>query len=178
MECVRLLPHQAFQFRITKALATHMKEIDVLFFYSPGRTHAVVAQLGGFVACVPTLQDHFELFRCISCGVSLEPRRFHKSTAQRGGKLLVLARKIEWPKGFAKMVEYLEWLSLWMKSFASATLKASSSIGCLDHMSFVLLCNCGKPNYFPGLQAKNMTNQIVLVQSLHDQHNASVSLVV
>src|SRR5215472_377063 len=105
-----------------------MKKIDMLLFYSPCRTHTVVAQFGRLVRRVPALQDHFEFFRLISRATTLKPLRFYHSASQRRGRLEVLRGKIVFAQGFAKTIEYLKWLSFRMKSFASTTLKTVKSI--------------------------------------------------
>jgi len=50
--------------------------------------------------------------------------------------------------------------------------------GCLNHMRLVFFRNRGEPDYRPGFHAENMTNQIVFVQPLHDENDASSPLVV
>src|ERR1700756_4308512 len=122
----------------------------MLFLHAPGRADAVVAQFRGFVCGVPALKDHFKLLRRVRCCICLKPLRFYQSAAQWRWRLEVLRGKIVFAQGFAKMIEYLEWLSIWMKSFASAALKTARSIWCLDVVTLIFLGNRGESNHLPG----------------------------
>jgi hypothetical protein len=48
----------------------------------------------------------------------------------------------------------------------------------LNHMRLVVFGNSGEADHFPVLQPKNMTNKIVLMQSLHNNNDATGFLVV
>jgi len=83
--------------------------------------------------------------------------------------LLVLARKIVRSLSFANMIQYVQRLSLCVEDFACTALKTPSSVRCLNHMGLVFFGNRREPDHLPRFHAKNMTNKIVFVQSLHNQ---------
>src|SRR5271170_7474554 len=76
------------------------------------------------------------------------------------------------------MVSCLERLSLGMKSFASATLKTARSIRCSNQMDFVFFSDSRKSDHLPRFQTENMADEIVLMQSLHDDYDAAVPFIV
>ncbi len=66
-----------------------------------------------------------------------------------------------------------------MEGFASTTLKTPCAIGRFDHMGLIFFRNRREFDNFPGLwAAENVTDQIVLVQALHDQNDAPGSLII
>jgi hypothetical protein len=89
-----------------------------------------------------------------------------------------LGGEIVFAQGFAKMIEYLKWFSFCMKSFASATLKTVKSIWCLDVVTLIFLGNRGESNDFPRFHTENVTDEVVLMQTLHHDNDASIFLVV
>ena len=74
-----LLAHGAFEFRVFHALAQHLKQINTLIPDAPGRTHAVIAELGKFVRCVPTLDYLLETLREVTRAVRLEPSSLNQT---------------------------------------------------------------------------------------------------
>lgn len=62
-----------------------MEQVEVLLLYAPGSADAIVAQFGGLVGCVPTLEDQFKLGRQVILRVALEPARLdHAATSGAG----------------------------------------------------------------------------------------------
>src|SRR5436305_12861570 len=65
-----------------------------------------------------------------------------------------------------------------MESLARATRKVHCSVGSLNYVRLILLRDGRKANHIPRFQAKHMADKIVFMQSLHDEDNASLSLIV
>src|SRR5437016_2846096 len=71
-----------------------MQKVQRLLLYTPGRAHTVIAELGGFVGGVPALEDKIPPFGLVLQGIGSKPTLLDHATANRRGRLLVLARKV------------------------------------------------------------------------------------
>jgi hypothetical protein len=89
-----------------------MQEVDVLLLYPPSGADAIVAQLRGFVGCIPALENHFKLGRQFILAVGLEPARFDQAAAEWSGCLLVLTGKVVFALGFADVLQNFQGLPI------------------------------------------------------------------
>src|SRR6516162_796887 len=64
-------------------------------FDAPGRAHAKIAELGGFVSGVPALHDALEALRPFVLTIAPEPFGLDQAAAQGSRGLLILAGKDE-----------------------------------------------------------------------------------
>ena len=63
-------------------------------FDAPGRAHAKIAELGGFVSGVPALHDALEALRPFVLTIAPEPFGLDQAAAQGSRGLLILAGKV------------------------------------------------------------------------------------
>src|ERR1700730_6166674 len=87
---VRQRLHLALEIRIVETLAEHIDQVELVADPFPGRAHAVVAELGGLVCGVPTLQDPPEPLGAPTWFVISQPCGFDHGAAERGWVLLIL----------------------------------------------------------------------------------------
>src|SRR6516165_2315755 len=107
-----LLAHGAFECGIFEPPAQYIEEEEVLAFVSSYRAHREIAELGRLVGGVPALHDTVEALRQFALAVALEPFRLDQTTAQRGGRLLILAGEIVFADRAPDAVEHRERLAI------------------------------------------------------------------
>ena len=146
--------------------------------HAPGRAHREIAELGRLVGGVPALHDAVETLRPIFLAVTLEPFRLDQSAAQRGRRLLILAGEVVFADRAANAVEGFERFAVGMQGFALTAPEALRSPDRLDPVHLVGFGDRRKAQNLPTFLRKDVTDEVVFVQPLHDDHDGAMALVV
>jgi hypothetical protein len=99
-------------------------------------------------------------------------------SALRRRRLLVLAGKIVFADGAAKLPEHFGRLALGVQGLARLAAEGLPSEHGLDSVPFVLLGDRRQAHNLPLLLRQYMARQVVLVQPVHDQDDRTRKLVV
>jgi hypothetical protein len=155
-----------------------VQQVQILFFLSPRRARAVIAQFGRFDRGVSALEKQIKFRRLLSDLVGPEPRGFDHASAERGWLLLILSREVVLALGNADGLKNLQRLTLRMKSFASTPSDRARAVRSLDHMRFVLDRDGWEAEDFPLPLLQHVAHEVVLVQPLHNDDNAARILII
>ena len=126
----------------------------------------------------PALHDLVEFVGKFVRGIIPEPQGLDHAAALRRRRLLVLAGKIVFADRAAQLCQHLSRLALGVQRFARFAAKDLPSEHGLDPVPFVRLGNRRQTHDVPVLLPQHVTGEVVLVQSVHDQHDRTRKLVV
>src|SRR5205085_9611943 len=110
--------------------------------------------------------------------VAFEPFGPNQPTAQRGGRLLVLAGEIVFPDRPPDPVERVERLALGMQRLALTTREPPRFQDHLDLVLLVLFGDRWEAQNLPLLLAEDVTDEVVFMKPLLDDDNGAMPLVV
>jgi hypothetical protein len=145
-----------------------MEQLEFLVFSAPRGANAEVAQFRALVGCVPTLEHHVELRGLFSGYIALKPLRFHHAVAKRRRLLSVLAGEVVFSDGAARMFEDRQGLALGVERFSNLPTNRACTERRLYQVNFIFLSDGRQPYMFAGLLLQDVSDQIVLVQALHN----------
>src|SRR6516225_3187122 len=106
-------------------------------FDAPGRAHAKIAELGGFIGGVPALHDALEALRPFVLTIAPEPFGLDQAAAQGGRGLLILAGKVVLANRATDVLQNNERLARRMQRLAPTASKALRSPDRLDCLYLV-----------------------------------------
>jgi hypothetical protein len=89
-----------------------------------------------------------------------------------------LPGKVVFADHLTQTFEEIQWFPLGMKHFTRAPPHCAWLIAGFYDMSFVFFCNGGKPHMLPLFLPKNVPDEIILMQSLHNNDDAAILLVI
>jgi hypothetical protein len=124
------------------------------------------------------LHDALEALRLFILAIALEPFGFHHAAAQRRRRLLILSGEVVFADGPADVLQDIERLTIAVQRLAQTAGKTSRSPDRLDPVHLVGFGDRRKAQNFPGLQRKDVADEVGLVQPLHDNDNSAAALVV
>src|SRR6516162_10217792 len=159
-------------------LATKFQQIVVLVMDAPGSADAVIAELGCLVRGVPALHDLVKTIGALAGIVKSQPSCSYHCTAERDGVLLILAGEDIFSDRVADVRQRGQRLTFRMQSLATLAREEMSTEWALDDVCFVFFGDSGKRQNLPCLLFENVTDEIVLMQALHDNNDAASGFIV
>jgi hypothetical protein len=123
------------------------------------------------------LHDALEALE-LTRGIGLEPVLLDHAAALRGRRLLILASEVIFPERGANALHRLERLALGMQHLAGTAREARRAEHRLDFVRLIFLGDRWEAYNLPRLLLEDMADEIIFMQTLHDQHDGAVLLIV
>src|SRR5207248_5731791 len=155
-----------------------VQQVIAVLVYTPGRAHAVVTQLRCLVGGVPALHGLDKTFRAVARLVIPEPGCPDDGSAKRRRVLLVLRGEVVLADRFSDMSQGRFGFALRMENVADCALEQASPERTDDVVHLFGFSDRGKHQYVPAFLLQDMTDQVVLMQPLHNDDDAAPRLVI
>ena len=172
------LSRSAFQVGIIETLPINIQQIIILVSNAPGSADAVIAELICLIRGVLALNNLVKVTRAFAGIVKPKPSCSHHRSAKRGRALLILAGEDVFSDCLADVRQRGQRLTFRMQSLANLAREEMSAERALDDVRFVFVRDCGKRQNLPFLLFENVTDEIVLMQALHDNNDAASGFIV